>query len=63
MQISGMTKSEARVAAMQKKAKQALQEKEREQLKQREKTAKLRALRLEKEATEKAAQADPDSQR
>ena len=52
---SVMPKSEARVAEMQKRAKRALKQRERELEQQRQKTAKLRALRLEKEAADAKA--------
>ncbi len=55
MQKSVKSKAEERFAAAQKKAKQALNESERKQQERTELTAKLRALRLAKEAADKEA--------
>ncbi len=52
MQFSAKSTTEEKRTAMRKKAERALKEKDREQALQREKTAKLRALRLAREAEE-----------
>lgn len=49
------TKAEEKFAAAQKKFKETAKEREKERLKQLEHTAKLRALRLAKEAAEQEA--------
>ncbi len=53
MQKSAKSRAEAEFAATQKKDKQAQQEKDQAQQAMAEKTARLRALRLAKEAAEK----------
>ena len=53
MRFLSTQSGEERVAEMHKKARQALKAKERERQHQRDHTAKLKALRLTKEAAEK----------
>ncbi len=55
MQKSVISKAEAQFAALQKKTKQALSEKETAEREKTEKVARLRALRLAKEAADKEA--------
>ncbi len=55
MQKSVISKAEAQFAALQKKTKQALSEKETAEREKMEKVARLRALRLAKEAADKEA--------
>ena len=55
MQKSVKSKAEEKFAAIQKKSKQALTEREEQQQERAELTAKLRALRLAKEAADKKA--------
>ncbi|MCZ6885188.1 MAG: hypothetical protein O7E53_02360 [Alphaproteobacteria bacterium] len=57
MQKSVISKAEAQFAALQKKTKQALSEKETAEREKMEKVARLRALRLAKEAADKEAAA------
>ncbi|MEM7424660.1 MAG: hypothetical protein AAF441_01085 [Pseudomonadota bacterium] len=53
MRFTATEKGEDRVAEMQRKARQALKDKEKERQEQRDKSAKLKALRLEKEAADR----------
>ena len=55
MQKSVKSRAEEKFAAIQKKSKQALTEREEQQQERAELTAKLRALRLAKEAADKKA--------
>ncbi len=55
MQMAVRSRAEEQFAATQKKAKQALKEKDKEQRERAEHIAKLRALRLAKEAADKEA--------
>ena len=55
MRFTSTQSGEERVAEMQKKARRALKAKERERQEQRDKMAKLKALRLIKEAAERKA--------
>ena len=58
---SGRSRAEEQFAATQKKDKQALKEKEKARQESAEHVAKLRALRLAKEAADKEAAKDADA--